>query len=90
MSFEEVVQNTVKHYNKHRSPEVIARLVQIGENELAIDFEGPFCGGCGVNDYFEDFIYELKRYSKVKIAVSSFEQTEAEKFRVKYTFSSDS
>jgi len=83
-SFRVAVQRAIKDYNKFRRPEAKASLVKIGKNQLTIDLEGSFCRGCGVSDYFEDFIYELKRYARVKINISSFEQTEPEKFRVKY------
>lgn len=87
LSFQAAVRKAVSDYNRYRSPEAAATLVEIGENQLTVDFGGAFCLGCGVGDYFEGFIYELKRYAKVKMTVSSFEQIEPLKFRVKFSYS---
>lgn len=85
-SFEKAVSKAIKTYNKYRSPEATAKLVEIKGGELVIDFEGSFCRTCGVSEYFEDFIYELKGLVDVQMEIQSFEYQGYEKFRVKYTF----
>lgn len=85
-SFKVAVEKTVEDYNKYRSPEAAASLIEISDKELTIDFAGSFCLGCGIGDHFEDFIYEVKGYTDVEMATASFEQTEPEKFRVKFIF----
>jgi len=84
MSLESAIQKALKDYNRYRSPEATAKIVEISNNQLTMDFEGSFCVGCGVTDYLEDFIYELKRYADVEMTISSYEQIEPEKIRVKY------
>jgi len=79
------VLKAVETYNRYRSPEATAKLVKFEGNELVVDFGGTFCKGCGVYDYFEDFIYELKDMAGVQVEISSFEPKGTEGFRVKYT-----
>jgi len=83
-SFEKTVAKAIKTYNKYRSPEATAKLVEIKDGELTIDFGGSFCMTCGVSEYFEDFIYELKGLVDVQMEILSFEYQGYEKFRVKY------
>jgi len=83
-SFEKAVAKAIKTYNKYRSPEATAKLVEMKGGELIIDFEGSFCRTCGVSEYFEDFIYELKGLMDVQMEILSFEYKGHEKFRVKY------
>jgi len=87
LSLETAVRQAIEDYNRYRRPEAKASLVEMGNGRLTIDFEGSFCRSCGVSDYFEDFIYELKRYAEVEMNVQSFEQIESEKFRVNFEFS---
>ena len=54
------ILKTIEEYNKYRSPEVTAKLVEIKKHSFIIVFDGPFCSSCGVQDYIEDFIYELE------------------------------
>jgi hypothetical protein len=85
-NLEEAVLKAVDEYNKYRSPEAKAKLIEIREEELTIDFEGTFCWTCGVYDYFEDFMYELKELIDLNIEVLSFKEYEPGKFRVRYRF----
>lgn len=85
--FRAAIQKAVKDYNKYRSPEARVSVVKIGDDQLTMDFSGSFCRGCGVSDYFEDFIYELKQYATdVEMTILGFDQIEPEKFRVKFAF----
>ncbi len=81
---EEAVLRAVDEYNKYRSPEAKARLVEIREDRLTIDFEGTFCQTCGVYDYLEDFIYELQMLIDVSIEILNFKEYEPGKIRVEY------
>jgi len=74
----------IEEYNKYRSPEAKAKLVKISDKELVVDFEGSFCRTCGVVDYLEDFIYELKELTDVKVKIESFKERGHETIRVKY------
>jgi len=87
MSLEKAVKQAIEEYNRYRSPEAKASLVEMGNRKLTIDFEGSFCRSCGVSDYFEDFIYELKRHAEVEMTIQGSEQIKPEKFRVKFAFS---
>ncbi|MFW6117193.1 MAG: hypothetical protein ACOC6G_01235 [Thermoproteota archaeon] len=47
---EEPVLRAVKEYNRYRSPEAEASLVEIDDNEVMVDFEGSFCRTCETYD----------------------------------------
>lgn len=83
-SLKDAIIEAINEYNKYRSPEANAKLIKIGEKELILEFTGPFCESCGVYDYFEDFIYELKKLINIDIKIASFKKYDTETFRVKY------
>jgi superoxide reductase len=63
------VEKAIKEYNRYRSPEAIARLIDNDFNFLEIEFTGSFCNTCGFYDYFEDYIVTLEEYGlKIKTA----------------------
>ena len=81
----DLILETIKVYNRYRSPEATATLVELGKDSIVIDFEGPFCQSCGGRDYFEDFIYELKTINKQpKIELEETERTGPESYRIQY------
>lgn len=80
----EAVLKAIDEYNKYRSPEAKARLIEIREEGLTIDFEGTFCQTCGVYDYLEDFIYELQSFVDVNIEILNFKKYEPGRIRVVY------
>jgi hypothetical protein len=83
----DLVLRTIEVYNRYRSPEATAKLVGIKKDGFIIDFKGPFCQSCGVNDYFEDFIHELEDISRdFSVEVKATEPTGPQSFRVLYGF----
>jgi len=80
----EAVLKAIYEYNKYHSPEAKAELMEIREDNLTIIFEGPFCLSCGVYDYFEDLIYEIKRLIDIEIEIIGFKEHELGKFKVEY------
>ncbi|MGQ9514110.1 MAG: hypothetical protein ACUVTL_03545 [Thermoproteota archaeon] len=83
-AIEEAISKTIERYNSYRSPEVTAKLVEVGDGGFLVDFDGTFCRSCSIYDYFEDLIYELKSTSSIKAEIEGFESTESESIRVKY------
>jgi len=80
-----LILRTVEVYNRYRSPEATAKLLKLEEDGFTIQFEGTFCQSCGVQDYFEDFIYELRSLgSAVKAEVGEIKQTSPQSFKVQY------
>jgi len=79
------IVEAIKTYNKYRSPEAEAKLIKYEDKELFIEFKGPFCQGCGVYDYFEDFIYEIKGIVDVEMEIKDVEKIGEEAFRVQYS-----
>ena len=56
----ETLREAIKRYNRYRSPEATARLLEAGEEGFAVEFSGSFCLSCGVYDWLEDLIYEIR------------------------------
>ena len=83
----DVILRSIEVYNRYRSPEARAKLVAIKKDGFIIEFKGPFCQSCDVNDYFEDFIHELEDISgAVSVEVKATEQAGPQGFRVLYGF----
>jgi len=80
-----LVLRTIEVYNKYRSPEATAKLLKLEKKSFTIEFEGSFCQSCGAQDYFEDFIYELKGHSNdIEVELAEIEQTSPQSFKVQY------
>ncbi len=81
----DLVSRTIEVYNRYRSPEATAKLVGIQKDGFIIEFKGPFCQSCGVNDYFEDFIHELDDISSAfSVEVEATEPAGPQSYRVRY------
>ena len=57
---EEKLKETIREYNKYRTPEVTAKLVSIDDVSFRIEFSGHFCFTCGFYDYFDDLRFLLE------------------------------
>ena len=80
-----LVLRTIEVYNRYRSPEAMAKLLKLEKDSFIIEFEGSFCQSCGVQDYFEDFIYELESLSSAfEVEIGEIEQTSPQSFKVQY------
>ena len=55
-----VLEKAVERYNRYRSPEAVARLLEVTEKRFVVEFSGSFCETCGIYDWLEDLVYELK------------------------------
>jgi len=85
-----LVLRTIEVYNRYRSPEATAKLVKLEKDGFTIEFEGSFCQSCGVQDYFEDFVYELEGLSSaVEVVIGEIEQASLQSFKVKYIVKGD-
>ena len=86
----ESILKAVENYNKYRSPEATAKLVEVGKHGFILEFEGVFCSSCGVHDYFEDFIYELEAVNSVfRAEIKKTESVGLQRFRVHYIVNKD-
>jgi len=82
---EDITRKAISIYNRYRSPEAIAKLVQVSPENITIAFSGSFCYSCGVLDYIEDFIHEFKRVTdKVDLKIGTTRQTSPRSFEVDY------
>jgi len=83
VDLKERVLKAVASYNRYRSPEAVAKLVKLQKDKFIIEFSGPFCLGCGVSDYFEDVIYELK-CPNFQVKMKQFKRTDPQSYEVEY------
>jgi hypothetical protein len=82
---EELVRKAVVLYNRYRSPEAVAKLVQASPETVTIAFSGSFCYSCGVLDYIEDFIHEFKILTdKAELKIDKTRQTSPRSFEADY------
>jgi len=81
----ETLFKAIERYNRYRGAEATARLVETTEDQVVVDFSGPFCSTCGVYDYFEDLIYESEALAQAQMEVAGFQRTSNETFRVTYS-----
>jgi len=82
---EELVRRAIMLYNRYRSPEAVAKVVSVTPDVVSLSITGSFCYSCGVLDYVEDFVHELKILTdKVTLKVARTKQTTPRSFEVDY------
>ena len=88
---DDLVSRAIEVYNRYRSPEATAKLVKAEKDSLILEFWGPFCQSCGVNTYFEDFIYELEGIYRrsLRAEIKEIEPAGPQRFRVHYCIRGD-
>ena len=79
------LQRAVLEYNRYRSPEAVAKITYVSGDGFEVEFKGAFCQSCGVQDYFEDLIYELERLAKVTAEVSDITRVDEDTYRVRFS-----
>ncbi|MBS7655435.1 hypothetical protein KEJ50_02925 [Candidatus Bathyarchaeota archaeon] len=87
MNLRRIIEEVIEAYNHYRSPEAIAKLTTFTNDQFTVFFKGPFCQSCGVYDYFEDLIYEVKNLASLSIEITKIKE-EKEGFTVTYKLSS--
>jgi hypothetical protein len=82
---EDAIRKAVTRYNRFRSPEAIAKLVNVSPESVTIAFSGAFCSSCGVLGYVEGFIYDFKTLnSKAELKIDKTRQTGPRGLEVDY------
>jgi hypothetical protein len=80
-----LISDSLEIYNKYRSPEAKAKLLSLDNRGFTIEFEGVFCQSCGVKNYFEDYIHELKKLDKkVDVEIQGYEKIGTQSYKVRY------
>jgi len=69
----ELIERVINVYNKYRAPESIAKLININENLVVIEFKGSFCYTCGIIDRIEDLRYIISDVG-IKTELMSYEK----------------
>ena len=82
---EQLVRKTVALYNRFRSPEAFSKIIFVSPELVTISFSGSFCYSCGVLDYIEDFVHEVKILTKkAELKVERSRQTSPRSFEADY------
>ena len=82
---EELIRKAILLYNRYRSPEAVAKLISVSTENITLSFSGSFCYSCGIIDYVEDFIHELKLLTdKAELKVGKTRQTSPRSFEADY------
>jgi len=85
LELEEFIRKAILLYNRYRSPEAVAKLVSVSPENVILSFSGSFCYSCGVIDYVEDFIHELKMLTdKVELKIGKTRQISPRSFEADY------
>ncbi len=78
----------IEDYNRYRSPEATAEIIDYRDKELTIRFIGSFCFTCGINDWIEDLKYVLEDHdieAEITEIIEDGETSRVAKFHVKKT-----
>ncbi len=50
-----IISRAIDSFNTFRAPEATARVLEVSDDVLKVEFTGSLCRTCGFYDYFEDF-----------------------------------
>ncbi|MFX1363207.1 MAG: hypothetical protein ACFE7A_07120 [Promethearchaeota archaeon] len=81
----EYIEKAIHSYNKYRGLEANAKVLDFNGNTLIVDFRGTYCQTCGLHDYFEDLIYDLKDLVDVEIKIEKIGRVGDDTYRVRYS-----
>jgi hypothetical protein len=79
----ETVFKGLERFNDIRAPEARAQLVEFREGEILVRFSGYMCFSCGLFDYFDDLIYELRDFG-IEIKIKDFRREGEDCYLVTY------
>jgi len=81
-----ILRDATKIYNKYRSPEANAKILRIEDEIFIVRFDGSFCETCGINDWIDDFRYQLMSMginTEIKEIIEVDESSRIAVFRIK-------
>jgi predicted Zn-ribbon and HTH transcriptional regulator len=82
-NLKKLIKKGVDEFNKYKSPEAIASIVDIN-NEIKIKMSGPFCRSCGFQDYFDDLKIELESSTGLNLDIVGINEVNEESYIVKF------
>ncbi|AEH24669.1 hypothetical protein [Pyrococcus yayanosii] len=88
----EKLNYVIKEFNRLHGSEARAKVLEVRENEVVIEFEGSFCKTCGLHDYFEDITWEamdLGLKIRAEEIIESEENFERGRYIVRYKVEGD-
>ncbi len=79
----EKILSAIKSHNDYKKDIAKAELVEAGEEELKIKFEGNFCLSCCMDEYFIDLVYQMEDEG-IKVEFKDFQQVGDKSFIAEY------
>jgi len=80
---EEKVCSAIKSHNEYKADIAEAELVESGEEELKVKFEGNFSLSCCMDEYFIDLVYQLEDEG-IEVEFKDFQQVGEKSFVAEY------
>jgi hypothetical protein len=79
------IEKAVEEFNEYRSPEAVASIISIKDNEVKIKLSGPFCKTCGVYDYFDDLKIKLESFTGLNFKMEVVSEND-DSYIIKFIF----
>ncbi len=80
---EENIQAAIESHNEYKADIAEAELVESGEEELKVKFEGNFSLSCCMDEYFIDLVYQLEDEG-IEVEFKDFQQVGEKSFVAEY------
>lgn len=80
------IKQGIEEFNRYRSPEAIASIVEIKGNKIKVRVSGPFCRTCGFQDYFDDLKIEIESNVGADLEIVDTKEEGEESYLVKFAF----
>ncbi|MGB9623801.1 MAG: hypothetical protein ACPMAQ_02975 [Phycisphaerae bacterium] len=74
----------IGEFNRYRSPEAVADLIDTEDDKIKVKLSGPFCRTCGVYDYFDDLRMELEKTLNKPLIIARVDDGEGESYVITY------
>lgn len=80
-----ILESAIDSYRRYHGAEAYPEIHSVDEESglFSVIFRGPFCRSCGLYDYFEDLVYELKALG-IDARILDYEELEDGSFLVRY------
>jgi len=80
----EKIKKGVEKFNRYRSPEATASIVDIKGDKIEVKVNGPFCRTCGFYDYFDDLRIELESSTGINFEIEDVNEESEDSYIVKF------
>lgn len=82
--YKEFVVRALTEFNKWHGSEAVAELVKLEGPLIVVELSGPFCGTCGLYDYFDDLKLELEKVLGKPLEIAQADSGGDERYVITY------